>query len=80
MHHPILATVITLSLKACTNKAFCSKSTRFNPYFGWYKIYMQNTPLEVEIKSCKYATECFICTYIWLRVSSQYRMVHRYFL
>ena len=26
---------------ACTNKAFSSKSTRFNPYFDWYKICMQ---------------------------------------
>ena len=24
---------------ACISKAFSSISTRFNPYFGWYRIY-----------------------------------------
>ena len=29
---------------ACTNKAFSSKPTRFNPYFGWYKnMYAKHT-------------------------------------
>ena len=53
---------------ACTNKAFSSTSTRFNPYFGWYKIilYMQNTPAKVGIKSCRCAREYFTCAYIWL--------------
>ena len=29
-------------LNACTNKAFSSTSTRFNPYSGLYKIYNDN--------------------------------------
>ena len=28
-----------MQLNTCTNKAFSSTSTRFNPYFGWYKTY-----------------------------------------
>ena len=35
------------------SKAFSSTSTIFNPYFGWYIIYMQNTPAKVMIKSCR---------------------------
>ena len=27
----------------CTNEAFSSTSTRFNPYFGWYKHISNNT-------------------------------------
>ena len=26
-------------LDMCTNETFSSTSTRFNPYFGWYKTY-----------------------------------------
>ena len=38
--------------------------TRFNPYFGWYKIRMQT----VGIKSSIYAKECYNCISIWLHV------------
>ena len=66
MYHPVLATVITQSQSTCTNKVFSSTSTRFNPYFGWYKIQMHNIPGKVEIISCRYGKECFIYTCIWL--------------
>ena len=34
---------------ACRNKAFFSTSTKFNPYFGWYKI----TPAKVGLNLVK---------------------------
>ena len=34
---------------------------RFNPYFGWYKIYVI-TSAKVGINSCRCAREYFICT------------------
>ena len=48
----ILATVITQS-QMHANKALSSTSTGFDPYFGWHKIYMQNTLAKVGIKSCR---------------------------
>ena len=38
MHQPVTVNS-SMYPNACTNKAFSSTSTRFNPYFGWYKIY-----------------------------------------
>ena len=38
MHQPVTI-CSTMQSNACTNKTFSSTSTRFNPYFGWYKIY-----------------------------------------
>ena len=53
MDCPVLATVITQSqMHVATNNAFASTSTRFNPYFGWYNIYIQNIPAKVGIKPC----------------------------
>ena len=51
----------------CTNKAFSSTSTRFNPYVGWcYRLaiatYILYVPGKVGFKSFRYARECFICT------------------
>ena len=51
---------------ACTNKAFSSTSTRFNPYFGWCVLHIYFIPAIVGIKLCRCATECYICTCIWL--------------
>ena len=42
MHQPVTVSS-NMEPKACTNKAFSSASTRFNPYFGWYKIYNDST-------------------------------------
>ena len=39
-------------MHVATNNPFASTSTRFNPYFGWYKIYIQNIPAKVGIKPC----------------------------
>ena len=45
MHHPVLATVVIQSqMHVQINHSLAHLATRFNPYFGWYKIYMQNTP------------------------------------
>ena len=41
-------------------KQFCSKSTRFNPYFG----------SKVGIKSCRFAIECVSFVHAWMYVTS----------
>ena len=35
MHHPVTGSP-NMYQNACTNKAFSSTSTRFNPYFDWF--------------------------------------------
>ena len=50
MYHPVLSAVITQSqMHVQIIKAFSSISTRFNPYFDWYKIYMQSNIAEAGI-------------------------------
>ena len=44
----------------CTNKAFSSTSTKFNPYFGWWYCFIYFIPAKVGIKSCRCAREGFI--------------------
>ena len=54
-------------------RALYSISTRFNPYFGWYKV----TLTKVMIKSCKRARKCFIYAYVWLHGwANSYTLVH----
>ena len=39
IHQPVtVSSSMHMQPKTCTNEAFSSTSTRFNPYFGWYKV------------------------------------------
>ena len=38
IHQPVtFSSSMHMQPNTCTNEAFSSTSTRFNPYFGWYK-------------------------------------------
>ena len=45
------------------NETHSSKSTRFNPYFGWIVLLMIIIA-KVGIKSCRFARVCFIYAYM----------------
>ena len=70
LHQPVTVSWITCSqMHVCTNRAFSSKSIRFNHYIGWcYILLIYFIPVKVRITSCRCARECFICTCLWLHV------------
>ena len=44
IHQPItVSSNMHMQPNTCTNETFSSTSTRFNPYFGWYKHISNNT-------------------------------------
>ena len=65
MHYPVLATVITQSqIHVQIKHSLANLQDIITTYFDWCKIYMQNIPAKVGIKSSRCAKEFFICDWI----------------
>ena len=52
-------------IHVCINETHSSKSTRFNPYFGWIVLLMIISA-KVGIKSCRFARECVSFMHTWM--------------